>query len=125
MSPSPVDLAGQRLLLAFKGKDRIPDEFAEALRRYRPAGITLFRSFNIDTPAQVRQLTGALQDAARKLGLPPFLIAADQEGGQLMAIGQGTTQLPGNMALGPPATRLWRGRQARCWAPNWGRWELA
>jgi beta-N-acetylhexosaminidase len=29
-----------------------------------------------------------------------LLIAADQEGGQLMAVGQGATQFPGNMALG-------------------------
>src|SRR6185503_4901998 len=39
---------------------------------------------------------------ARDLGLPPLIIATDQEGGQLMAIGDGTP-LPGNMALG--ATR--------------------
>ncbi len=100
MLASLEEIAGQRLLLAFQGKDRIPDEFAEALRRYRPAGITLFRSFNIDTPAQVRRLTGMLQEAARQAGLPRLLIAVDQEGGQLMAIGKGTTQLPGNMALG-------------------------
>ncbi len=93
-------MAGQRLLLAFQGKDRIPDEFAEALRLYRPAGITLFRSFNVEKPAQVRRLTAMLQDAGRRFGLPPLLIAVDQEGGQLMAIGDGTTQLPGNMALG-------------------------
>src|SRR5512143_2853989 len=93
-------MVGQRLLLAFKGKDRIPEEFVEALRRYKPAGITLFRPFNVDTPAQVRRLTVMLQETARTIGLPPFLIAVDQEGGQLMAIGDGTTQLPGNMALG-------------------------
>ena len=94
------EMVGQRLLLAFKGKERIPEEFVEALRRYKPAGITLFRPFNVDTPAQVRRLTAMLQETARAIGLPPFLIAADQEGGQLMAIGEGTTQLPGNMALG-------------------------
>jgi beta-N-acetylhexosaminidase len=33
------------------------------------------------------------------LGLPPLLIATDQEGGQLMAVGA-STPLPGNMALG-------------------------
>src|SRR5512143_1959696 len=93
-------MVGQRLLLAFKGKDRIPEEFVEALRRYRPAGITLFRPFNVETPAQVRRLTVMLQNAAHQIGLPPFLIAVDQEGGQLMAVGDGTTQLPGNMALG-------------------------
>ncbi len=91
---------GQRLMLAFEGKDGVPDEFRAALRPYKPAGITLFRSLNIENPAQVRRLTGQLQEAARGAGLPPLLIGCDQEGGQLMAIGDGTTLLPGNMALG-------------------------
>lgn len=90
---------GQRILLAFEGKDRPSDEIIYGLRMYRAAGITLFRSLNIDSPAQVRALTGQLQALAREAGLPPLLIAADQEGGQLMAVG-GATHLPGNMALG-------------------------
>lgn len=67
--------------------------------------MTLFRSLNIDHPAQVRHLTDSLQRLALDLGLPPFLIAADQEGGQLMAIGEGTTPLPGNMALGATGSK--------------------
>lgn len=51
---------------------------------------------------QIKALTQSLQELARELGLPPLLIATDQEGGQLMAFGDGTP-LPGNMALG--ATR--------------------
>lgn len=100
MGYSVDEKIGQRLMLAFVGKERIPDEFLQAMRAYKPAGITLFRSLNIDNPAQLRHLTGLLQDAAREAGLPPLLIAADQEGGQLMTIGAGVTQLPGNMALG-------------------------
>lgn len=95
---------GQKLLLAFDGKDHPSPEILDAIRRYRPAGITLFRSLNVDYPAQVRQLTAALQNAARAAGVPSLLIAADQEGGQLMAVGSGTTQLPGNMALGATAS---------------------
>ncbi|MCS6995182.1 MAG: glycoside hydrolase family 3 protein [Anaerolineales bacterium] len=91
---------GQRLLLAFEGKDAPSEEFRAALRAFRPAGVTLFRHLNIETPAQVRALTFQLQEEARALGLPRLLIAADQEGGQLMAIGEGVTPLPGNMALG-------------------------
>ena len=90
---------GQKLLLAFRGKDKPSNEIIQALREYRPSGITLFRSLNIDTPSQVRNLTDQLQRLARDLGLPPLLIAVDQEGGQLMAFGDGTP-LPGNMALG-------------------------
>jgi beta-N-acetylhexosaminidase len=103
-SISLEEALGQKLLLAFSGKHQPSPDILEAIRRYKPGGITLFRSLNIDRPAQVRQLTAALQRAARVAGLPPLLIAADQEGGQLMAIGAGTTQLPGNMALGATAS---------------------
>jgi beta-N-acetylhexosaminidase len=87
-------------MLAFQGKTDIPVEIHEAVRLYRPAGFSLFRAFNIDHPAQVRELTQALQKVANEHGLEPFLIALDQEGGQLMAIGEGVTHLPGNLALG-------------------------
>ena len=94
-----TSLIGQKLLLAFQGREPSP-ECIEGIKKYKPAGLTFFRSLNIDNPAQVRRLTESLQRIARDLDLPRLLIATDQEGGQLMAIGQGTTPLPGNMALG-------------------------
>jgi beta-N-acetylhexosaminidase len=97
---SVEEAVGQKLMLAFQGKTDIPAEVHEAVRMYRPAGFSLFRAFNIDHPAQVRELTQALQKVANEHGLEPFLIALDQEGGQLMAIGEGVTHLPGNLALG-------------------------
>jgi beta-N-acetylhexosaminidase len=90
---------GQRLLLAFEGKDRPSPEAVRAIREYRPAGISLFRSQNIDNSGQLRELNEAFQRLAAECNLPPLLIATDQEGGQLMAMGDGTL-LPGNMALG-------------------------
>jgi len=96
---SVLENIGQKLLLAFQGREITP-EMQQALARYKPGGISFFRSYNIDDPRQVKQLTSDLQQYAKKLKLPPLLIAADQEGGQLMAIGEGTTPLPGNMALG-------------------------
>lgn len=94
-----LDIIGQKLLLAFQGKEFTP-EMQQALASYKPGGVTFFRSFNISSPAQVKKLVSDLQEHANILGLPPLLIGADQEGGQLMAIGEGTTPLPGNMALG-------------------------
>jgi beta-N-acetylhexosaminidase len=91
--------AGQRLLLAFPGKDEPSAALARALRQYRPSGLVLFRSLNIDSASQLRAYTERLQRLARELDLAPLLIAADQEGGQLMAVGD-ATPLPGNMALG-------------------------
>jgi len=95
-----IDTAlGQKMLLAFKGKEKPSAEIVHALRTYQPGGITLFRSHNLDNPEQIRELTASLQKLAHEFGLPGLLIATDQEGGQLMAVGAGT-QLPGNMALG-------------------------
>jgi len=103
MEDRPLTIAqavGQQLLLAFKGKGELSPEIRASLQAIRPAGVTLFRELNIETPAQVQGLTSNLQRAAKEFDMPPLLIAADQEGGQLMAIGNGSTPLPGNMALG-------------------------
>lgn len=94
-----MERVGQKLLLAFQGKEITP-EMEQGLVSYRPGGVTFFRSFNIDNPAQFKTLIDSLKLYAENLGLPPLLFAVDQEGGQLMAIGEGTTPLPGNMALG-------------------------
>ncbi len=61
--------------------------------------MTLFRVHNIVDPPQIRGLTAAIQEA-RPAGAPPLLVAADQEGGQLVGLGDGTTQFAGAMALG-------------------------
>lgn len=90
---------GQKLMLAFVGHEEIPQEVKDTIRDLRPAGFTLFRANNIKTPQQLRRLTQLLQKEAELAGLPQFLIGTDQEGGQLMAVGEGTP-LPGNMALG-------------------------
>ncbi len=91
---------GQKLLWSFVGKQDLPQEFLAAIRSQQVGGVTLFRALNVENPEQVLALTRLLQETARAAGEPPLIIAADQEGGQLMALGQGTTQLPGNLALG-------------------------
>src|SRR4029079_9190547 len=63
------------------------------------AGVTLFMAVNVMRPAQVRELTAAVQRAGGGTD-GPLLIAADQEGGQLNALGAEATQFAGNMALG-------------------------
>lgn len=90
---------GQKFLLSFAGYQP-PEGLLEALRSRQAAGVTLYRALNVKDPEQVRALAAALQGAARDTGQPPLLIAADQEGGQLLAIGAGATPFPGNMALG-------------------------
>jgi beta-N-acetylhexosaminidase len=93
---------GYKLMLAFEGLTP-PARILDWITTRRVGGFTLFRPYNYDNPAQVRELNAALQRAARESGQAPLLIAVDQEGGQLTAMGAGTTQFAGNMALG--ATR--------------------
>jgi beta-N-acetylhexosaminidase len=90
---------GQQFLLSFTGKRKPPSELLEILKRQHVGGIVLFRAKNMGSLAELRELTAALQKTALQSGQPPLLIAADQEGGQLMAIGD-ATPFPGNMALG-------------------------
>ena len=98
MTYMPDDLITARLMLAFDDLEP-PDTLFERIRG-GIAGLTLFRAYNYDSPAQLRQLTARLQHVARAAGRPPLLIAADQEGGQLTALGEGATPFAGNMALG-------------------------
>ncbi len=89
---------GQRQMLSFLGPTPSAEILA-TLRQQHLGGVTLFRAHNVEHPAQVRDLTTALQRAAAASGQPPLLIAVDQEGGTLMAL-SGTTPFPGNLALG-------------------------
>ena len=91
--------AGQQFLLTFEGREAPPQQFLEVLRRQHVGGVVLFRHKNMGNLAELRGLTHALQRVAAESGQPPLLIAADQEGGQLIAVDQ-TTPFPGNMALG-------------------------
>jgi beta-N-acetylhexosaminidase len=93
---------GQKMMVAFAGKEAAAVILARIAQNHL-GGITLFRHENVENPAQIRQLTSRLQQAAAEAGQPPLLIAADQETGQLMGLGDGFTLFPGNMALG--ATR--------------------
>jgi beta-N-acetylhexosaminidase len=85
-------------MIAFAGTE-LPAVAERWINEQGVAGVTLFRAHNVVDPPGIRRLTGAIQ-AARPAGSPPLLIAADQEGGQLIGLGAGTTQFAGSMALG-------------------------
>ncbi|HXF68842.1 MAG TPA: glycoside hydrolase family 3 N-terminal domain-containing protein [Thermoflexus sp.] len=89
----------QKFMISFVGT-KPSRAVLKAVQGRLVAGVTLFRETNIRDPGQVRELTEALQRAARTANEPPLLIAVDQEGGQLMAVDEGATPFPGNMALG-------------------------
>lgn len=91
-----------QLMVSFKGFTP-PDEILTAVQQGEIGAFCLFTYQNVASPAQLRELNLALRKAAEVGGNPPPLIGIDQEGGQLIAIAGGATELPGNMALG--ATR--------------------
>ena len=97
-----------RMMLAFVG-ERLP-EWVDAAARGAGRGDDAVPASNVRSPGQVRELTEAFQRAGRAgAGAPgrgalgaglPLLVAADQEGGQLQALGDDATPFAGNMALG-------------------------
>lgn len=73
----------------------------------------LFKDYNVRSLEQIRELCLSLYAAAREGGLPPPIIGIDQEGGQLIAVDCGATELPGNMALGATRSPQWAAEAGR------------
>jgi beta-N-acetylhexosaminidase len=94
---SDEHLAGQRLMAGFQGTacDAALEGMIGGLHL---GGLILFRR-NVESPAQLTRLCASAQAHARACGLPPLLIAVDQEGGQVSRLGPPFTQFPGNPAL--------------------------
>jgi beta-N-acetylhexosaminidase len=90
---------GQQVVVSFEGVTDAPPPLLQMLAEQRISGIELFRHKNFHTRAELRRLTAGLQAAAARAGAPPLLVAANQEGGQLITVGD-STPFPGNMALG-------------------------
>ena len=80
-APTVRELVGQRFVVALGGTSP-SSALLERVRRGEIGGVILFGS-NIESPAQLRRLTAALQEAARDAGRPPLLVATDQEGGRV------------------------------------------
>lgn len=87
-----------QLMVSFRGTIA-PDWVLAGLAAGEVAAVCLF-AYNVESPRQLRTLATSLHEAARTGGRPPPLVGIDQEGGQLMAVTDGATGLPGNMALG-------------------------
>ncbi len=84
------DKVGQRLMLAFEGTELTP-ELADWLMACRAGGVILFGR-NVISLEQVTKLCRDVQELAAKNGLPPLIIAVDEEGGRVSrmpADGQG------------------------------------
>ncbi len=87
-------LAGQRLMVGFEGLT-LNDDLRWLIADLQVGGLILFK-INIDTPDQVRRLCADCQTFAARCGLPPLLIAVDQEGGPVARLRAPFTEFPGN-----------------------------
>jgi beta-N-acetylhexosaminidase len=96
MSHSLAELVGQSLMLSFPGRQVTP-ELLQALSETRACGVILFAQ-NIGTPAELYALNRDLQLHAATIGLPPLLIAIDQEGGTVTRLRAPLVTVPSQMA---------------------------
>lgn len=100
---TPAELVGSSIMFRFEGPD-FTDEAREAFQEIRPAGV-LFFADNITSREQIHGLTAELQAEARELGMPPLLIAADQEGGIVSRFSADFVTVPSAMALAASGDR--------------------
>ncbi len=83
-TPTPAQLIGQKLLVRMDGRTLSKSLLARA--RLGQIGGVIVHGFNFDTAAELRAITGPLQQAAAAGGQPPLLIAVDQEGGSVKTV---------------------------------------
>ncbi|MDX9991604.1 MAG: beta-N-acetylhexosaminidase [Anaerolineales bacterium] len=90
---------GQVMIIGLDGTTVDP-ELRQMIAEYHVGGIILFAR-NVQSPAQVAQLTNQLQTIARESGHPGLFIAVDQEAGRVARLtGEtGFTEFPSAMAL--------------------------
>ncbi len=79
---------------------------AELVAAYRLGGI-MYLGPNVESPAQVGEFSRGLQAVAVENGLPPLLVAADQEGGRVRRIrGEGVTAVGSARSLAGDAVAV-------------------
>ena len=101
----------QTFMLAWIGAEPSP-LILEWIRERNIGGVKIF-GWNTEDSLRLAQTVGELQTAARatQFGVP-LLVATDQEGGIVRHVKGGTSETPGNMAIGAsgrPADAYWAG----------------
>jgi beta-N-acetylhexosaminidase len=85
---------GQRLMVGFDGT-RLNDQLKYDIEQIKVGGIILFAR-NLRAPGQIEALCADAHAHAQACGLPPLLIAMDQEGGVVARLKPPFTQFAGN-----------------------------
>ncbi len=92
------DLVGQLFLVGFNGLS-VPNDFKKVIQDYRLGGTIYFKR-NVDTPAQIAELSNEIQFSCRTKEMPPLFISIDHEGGKVTRLVKPFTKFPGNDYLG-------------------------
>jgi beta-N-acetylhexosaminidase len=91
LSPDLLTL-GQLFMVGLPGIT-LDDSTLHLVQKYRINNFIYFKR-NIESPEQVKQLSEALRNTCRNNGLPPPLIAIDQEGGTVARLPPPFSQFP-------------------------------
>lgn len=98
-SMSLEEKIGQMLVIGFQSND-IDDHVKKMIEEYHVGGI-IYYDRNMETPAQVTQLSNDLQSLAMESKKQiPLLISIDQEGGQIVRMNNHVTPIPSQQELG-------------------------
>jgi beta-N-acetylhexosaminidase len=91
-------LVGQLFIVGFNGYS-VPAEFKEFIQEYSLGGTIYFKR-NVQSPAQLAELSNELQFSCRSAETPPLFISIDHEGGKINRLVKPFTKFPGNDYLG-------------------------
>lgn len=97
ISLSPRQAAGQLLMIGIVGT-RLTAQMKQQLAAVQPGSVILFHR-NVGSLAELRALTLGLQKVAKENGGAPFLVATDQEGGNVARIPL-SAAMPSALAVG-------------------------
>ncbi len=89
---------GQLFIIGFDGYS-VPPEFRKFIEEYHLGGTIYFKR-NVQSPAQIAELSNELQFSCRPKGCPPIFISIDHEGGKVNRLVKPFTKFPGNDHLG-------------------------
>jgi beta-N-acetylhexosaminidase len=91
-------LVGQMFLVGFNGYS-VPPEFRKAIAEYHLGGTIYFKP-NVESPAQIAELSNEIQFSCRPKDAPPLFISIDHEGGKVDRLMKPFTKFPPQDHLG-------------------------
>jgi len=91
-------LVGQLFIVGFNGYS-VPAEFKEFMQETNLGGVIYFKR-NVQSPAQLAELSNELQFSCRLPTSTPVFISIDHEGGKINRLVKPFTKFPGNDYLG-------------------------